>query len=139
MKDIKLNEFWMKLYEQVDTAVEDFAVLFDFWKSGDETEEEVKKAYDAAVIAVEDCASVLLLNATITDVYDQDGIDRLRGQVVFYFVRGILTRRRKQRASIFNRYVSLCAFTPDARLHRLHELYRAATYAARCESGRAGS
>jgi peptide chain release factor 2 len=62
MKDIKLNEFWMKLYEQVDTAVEDFAVLFDFWKSGDETEEEVKKAYDAAVIAVEDSEFKSTLN-----------------------------------------------------------------------------
>ncbi len=62
MKDIKLNEFWMKLYEQVDTAVEDFAVLFDFWKSGDETEEEVKKSYDAAVIAVEDAEFKSTLN-----------------------------------------------------------------------------
>ena len=52
----------MKLYEQVDTAVEDFAVLFDFWKSGDETEEEVKKAYDAAVIAVEDSEFKSTLN-----------------------------------------------------------------------------
>lgn len=52
----------MKLYEQVDTAVEDFAVLFDFWKSGDETEEEVKKAYDAAVIAVEDAEFKSTLN-----------------------------------------------------------------------------
>lgn len=52
----------MKLYEQVDTAVEDFAVLFDFWKSGDETEEEVKKAYDAAVIVVEDAEFKSTLN-----------------------------------------------------------------------------
>lgn len=52
----------MKLYEQVNTAVEDFAVLFDFWKSGDETEEEVKKAYHAAVIAVEDAEFKSTLN-----------------------------------------------------------------------------
>lgn len=62
MKDIKLNEFWMKLYEQVDTAVEDFGVLFDFWKSGDETEEEVKKAFDAALTAVEDAEFKSTLN-----------------------------------------------------------------------------
>ena len=30
-------------------AVEDFAVLFDFWKSGDATEEETKAAYDKAI------------------------------------------------------------------------------------------
>jgi peptide chain release factor 2 len=62
MKDIKLNEFWMKLYEQVDTSVEDFGVLFDFWKSGDETEEEVKKAFDAALAAVEDAEFKSTLN-----------------------------------------------------------------------------
>ena len=62
MKDIKLNEFWMKLYEQVDTAVEDFAVLFEFWKSGDETEEEAKKAYDAALAAIEDAEFKSTLN-----------------------------------------------------------------------------
>ena len=62
MKDIKLNEFWMKLYEQVDTAVEDFAVLFEFWKSGDETEEEAKKAYYAALAAIEDAEFKSTLN-----------------------------------------------------------------------------
>ena len=62
MKDIKLNEFWMKLYEQVDTAVEDFGVLFEFWKSGDETEEEAKKAYDAALAAIEDAEFKSTLN-----------------------------------------------------------------------------
>ena len=43
MKEIKINEYWLKLYKQVETAVEDFAVLFDFWKSGDATEEETKQ------------------------------------------------------------------------------------------------
>ena len=37
----KVNEYWVKLYEQTNTAVEDFAVLFEFWK-GDTTEEENK-------------------------------------------------------------------------------------------------
>ena len=41
-KNIKLNEYWVKLYEAVETAVEDFAVLFDFWKEGEATEEETK-------------------------------------------------------------------------------------------------
>ena len=30
LKDIKLNEYWVRLYEQVETGIEDFAVLFDF-------------------------------------------------------------------------------------------------------------
>jgi peptide chain release factor 2 len=39
----------VNLYEQTNTAVEDFAVLFDFWKAGDATEEETKQAYDKAL------------------------------------------------------------------------------------------
>ena len=38
----------MKLYEQVETAIEDFAVLFDFWKAGEGSEAEVKEAYHSA-------------------------------------------------------------------------------------------
>ena len=30
--------------KQAESAVEDFAVLFDFWKAGDATEEETKEA-----------------------------------------------------------------------------------------------
>lgn len=54
LKDIKLNEYWIHLFEQVDTAVEDFAVLFDFWKEGEGTEEEVKAAYDKAIQFIEE-------------------------------------------------------------------------------------
>ena len=62
MKDIKLNEFWIKLYKQVETDVEDFAVLFDFWKSGDATEEETKAAYDKALKSLEDAEFKSTLN-----------------------------------------------------------------------------
>jgi len=62
MKEIKLNEFWIKLYKQVETDVEDFAVLFDFWKSGDATEEETKAAYDKALLSLEDAEFKSTLN-----------------------------------------------------------------------------
>ncbi len=62
MKDIKVNEYWIKLYKQLETAVEDFAVLFDFWKAGDATEEETKIAYDAALAAMEDAEFKSTLN-----------------------------------------------------------------------------
>ncbi len=62
MKEIKVNEYWMKLYEQVDSAVEDFAVLFDFWKGGDATEEETKAAHTAAIAAIEDAEFKSTLN-----------------------------------------------------------------------------
>ena len=46
MKEIKLNEYWTGMYQQVETSVEDFVVLFEFWKAGDATEEETKIAFD---------------------------------------------------------------------------------------------
>ena len=62
MKEIKVNEYWLKMFQQVETAVEDFAVLFDFWKSGDATEEETKLAFDNAVKEVEDAEFKSTLN-----------------------------------------------------------------------------
>ena len=62
MKEIKTNEFWLKIYKQVETAVEGFAVLFDFWKSGDATEEETKKAYVSALSLLDDAEFKSTLN-----------------------------------------------------------------------------
>lgn len=62
MKEIKTNEYWLKLYKQVESAVDDFAVLFDFWKGGDATEEETKLAYDTALKDVEDAEFKSTLN-----------------------------------------------------------------------------
>ena len=62
MKEIKVNEYWLKLYRQVDTAVEDFAILFDFWKAGDASEEEVRIAFYAAVQLVEEAEFKSTLN-----------------------------------------------------------------------------
>ena len=62
MKEIKVNEYWLKLYRQLETSVEDFAVLFDFWKSGDASEEEVKAAYDTAIQQMEDAEFKSTLN-----------------------------------------------------------------------------
>ena len=62
MKSIKLNEYWLHLYNDVKSKVEDFAVLFDFWKEGEATEEEVKEAYDAALKAADDAEFKSTLN-----------------------------------------------------------------------------
>lgn len=62
MKEIKTHEYWLKLFKQVESAVEDFAVLFDFWKSGDATEEETRQAYDNALKIVEDTEFKSTLN-----------------------------------------------------------------------------
>ena len=52
----------MNLFQATDTAVEDFAVLFDFWKAGDATEEETKAAYDKALLQIEDAEFKSTLN-----------------------------------------------------------------------------
>ena len=52
----------MKLYEQVDTAVEDFAVLYDFWKAGEASEEETREAYNQALRQIEEAEFKSTLN-----------------------------------------------------------------------------
>ena len=52
----------MKLYETADTAVEDFAVLFEFWKAGDATEDETKEAYQKAIDLLDDAEFKATLN-----------------------------------------------------------------------------
>lgn len=50
------------MYKQVETSVEDFAVLFEFWKAGDATEDETKVAYEAAIKDLEDTEFKSTLN-----------------------------------------------------------------------------
>jgi peptide chain release factor 2 len=46
----------------VETAVEDFAVLFDFWKEGEAKEEEVKEAYQRALKQMDEAEFKSTLN-----------------------------------------------------------------------------
>jgi peptide chain release factor 2 len=62
MKEIKVNEYWLKLYKAVETSVEDFATFFDFWKAGDATEEETKEAHAIAIQQLEDAEFKSTLN-----------------------------------------------------------------------------
>jgi peptide chain release factor 2 len=49
LKDIKTDTFWLEYFTKVKSALEDFAVLFDFWKAGEAEEQEVKDAFEKAV------------------------------------------------------------------------------------------
>ena len=49
LKEIKTDSYWTELYKSVGAGVEDFATLFDFWKDGEDVEEEVKESYDTAL------------------------------------------------------------------------------------------
>ncbi|MBO9571640.1 MAG: peptide chain release factor 2 [Chitinophagaceae bacterium] len=62
LKNIKVNEYWLKLYESAETAVEDFAVMYDFWKSGDATEEETAEAFKGATDLLEEAEFKATLN-----------------------------------------------------------------------------
>ncbi len=62
MKEIKTNEYWLKLYRQVEAAVEDFIVLFDFWKSGDASEQETRNAHENALKELDDAEFKSTLN-----------------------------------------------------------------------------
>jgi len=52
----------VKLYEQVAASIEDFAVLFDFWKEGEGTEAEVRTAYDKALQTIDEAEFKSTLN-----------------------------------------------------------------------------
>jgi peptide chain release factor 2 len=62
MKNIKLNEYWVGLHSTAEQAVEDFAVLFEFWKSGDATEQETQDAYSNAISLLDDAEFKATLN-----------------------------------------------------------------------------
>ena len=62
MKEIKMHEYWIHLFQAVESSVEDFVVLFEFWKSGDATEQETKDAFDKAVLAIEEAEFKSTLN-----------------------------------------------------------------------------
>ena len=52
----------MKLYETASSSVEDFAVLFEFWKAGDATEEETKESYQKAISLLDEAEFKATLN-----------------------------------------------------------------------------
>lgn len=50
------------MYNEVKSSVEDFVVLFEFWKEGEANEPEVKEAFDHALGLVEDAEFKSTLN-----------------------------------------------------------------------------
>ncbi len=52
----------MNVFNEVESTVEDFAVLFEFWKEGEGQEEEVKAAHEKALQAIEDAEFKSTLN-----------------------------------------------------------------------------
>ena len=63
LKETKMNEYWVNMYNDVSQKIDDSAVLFDFWKEGEAEESEVNEAYDLAMHAVEEAEYKSTLNA----------------------------------------------------------------------------
>ena len=62
LKETKLNEYWVNMYYSAATAVDDFVVLFEFWKEGEADEAEVKIAFDKVVVEIEEAEFKSTLN-----------------------------------------------------------------------------
>lgn len=62
LKEIKINKYWLDLYAEVNEAVEDFAILFDFWKEGETSEAEVQEAHQKALKALDELEFKSTLN-----------------------------------------------------------------------------
>ena len=62
MKEIKLNEYWINMFQTVEANLEDFIVLFDFWKAGDATEQETQDAFNNAIQSIDDAEFKSTLN-----------------------------------------------------------------------------
>jgi len=62
MKEIKVNEYWVKLFNTVETAIDDFAVLFEFYKAADATEEETLNAFNNAISELDNAEFKSTLN-----------------------------------------------------------------------------
>ncbi|MBL0057023.1 MAG: peptide chain release factor 2 [Chitinophagaceae bacterium] len=62
LKETKVNEYWVNMFHDVESSVEDFAVLFEFWKEGEATEEEVREAHAKAISAIEEAEFKSTLN-----------------------------------------------------------------------------
>jgi len=62
LKEIKTNSYWVDLYYKVQQSVEDFAVLFEFWKEGEATEEDARQAHEQAIAAIDELEFKSTLN-----------------------------------------------------------------------------
>jgi peptide chain release factor 2 len=54
MKQIRVKGSWIKAYDHVVSVIGDLQVIFDFWKEGEASEEDVDKQYADTFTAVED-------------------------------------------------------------------------------------
>lgn len=54
LKEMKSEKFWVDLYNHTKSKIDDLEILFEFYKEGEGTEEEVNNHYQKAFDAIED-------------------------------------------------------------------------------------
>ncbi len=62
MKDIKKNKYWVNLYENTNTKVEDLDVIYEFYQAEEVSEEELNEQYNKTLSAVDDLEFKSTLN-----------------------------------------------------------------------------
>lgn len=63
MKEIRNLKVWTEAFDQCETTLEDLRVLYEFFKEGESSEEEVQGQYDAACQAMEELEFKNMLSA----------------------------------------------------------------------------
>ena len=54
LHSIKLKKTWTDAFDEVNSGVEDAAVMFDFFQSGDASEDELKEQFELSLKKVEE-------------------------------------------------------------------------------------
>ena len=64
MKELKSHQYWVGVYEDLKTAIDEAEILNEFFKDGEGTEEEVAAKYKMALDAMEEAEFKSTLNQT---------------------------------------------------------------------------
>lgn len=62
LKELKSHKNWLSLHDKLESRIEDLEVLYEFYKEGEGTEEEVENRYQEALGVIEDAEFHSTLN-----------------------------------------------------------------------------